>query len=169
LGSPLCQSTMTFDRNPRYLVVEVEGTSEEHRNVEDLEVLNVGDDNLSRDRKTTRGQGPKPHQTESFPKSNHSTVSTYSAEYSTNTTRPYSSGAAKKLSWEEMQKRREKGLCFGFNEKFTPRHCCHTPQEFSIKVSTPKEMCEEFEDGNTEIVEGKRRTGEVEPLINFHT
>jgi hypothetical protein len=42
LGAPLCQSTRTFDRNPRYLVVEVDGTSEEHGNVEDLEVLNVG-------------------------------------------------------------------------------------------------------------------------------
>jgi len=104
---------------------------------EAIEVARMGDDNLSRDRKTARGERPKPQPTESFPKSNHSTVSTYSAEYSTNTTRPYSSGAAKKLSWEEMQKRREKGLCFGCNEKFTPGHRCHTPQAFSIEISAP--------------------------------
>jgi len=97
-----------------------------------IELARMRDDNLSRDLKTTRGEGPKPQQTESFPKHNHSTMSTYLARYSTNTTRPYSSGAAKKLSWEETQKRREKNLCFSCNEKFTPGHRCQTPQAFSI-------------------------------------
>jgi hypothetical protein len=134
-----------------------------------IKLARMRDDNLSKDRKTARGEGLKPQHTESFPKSNHSTVSTYSAWYSTNTTRPYSFGAAKKLSWDEMQKRREKGLCFGCNKKFTPRHRCITPQAFSIKVSATEERFEEFEDGDTEIVEGKRGIKEVEPLINFHT
>jgi hypothetical protein len=36
-------------------------------------------------------------------------------------------------------------------------------------VLATDERFEEFEDGNIEIVEGKRGTEEVEPLINFHT
>jgi len=96
-------------------------------------------------------------------------VSKNSVGYSTHTTRPYSSGAAKKLSWEEMQKRREKGLCFGCNEKFTSGHRCQTPQALSIEVSATEERFEEFENGDTKIVGGKRGTEEVEPLINFST
>jgi hypothetical protein len=46
-----------------------------------IELARMRDDNLSRDPKTARGEGPKPQQTESFPKHNHSTMSTYSAEY----------------------------------------------------------------------------------------
>jgi hypothetical protein len=119
------------------------------------ELARMRDDNLSRDRKIASGEGP--------------IVSTNSAEYSTHTTGPYSSGAAKKLSWEEMHKRREKGLCFGCNKKFTPGHRCQTPQALSIEVSATEERFEEFENGDTKIVGGKYGTEEVEPLINFHT
>lgn len=38
----------------------------------------------------------------------------------------------KKLSWEEMQCRREKGLCFSYNEWYTPGHRCTIPQLFII-------------------------------------
>jgi hypothetical protein len=55
-----------------------------------IELARMRDDNLSRDRKIASGEGP--------------TVSTNLVGYSTHTIRPYSSGAAKKLSWEEMQK-----------------------------------------------------------------
>jgi hypothetical protein len=120
-----------------------------------IELACMRDDNLSRDRKIASGEGP--------------TMSTNSAGYSTHTTRPYSSGAAKKLSWEEMQKRREKGLCFGCNEKFTSGYRCQTPQALSIEVSATEERFEEFENGDTKIVGGKRGTEEVEPLINFST
>ena len=34
----------------------------------------------------------------------------------------------KRLSWEEMQKRRTQGLCFNCDEKFTPEHKCKGPQ-----------------------------------------
>jgi hypothetical protein len=67
-----------------------------------------------------------------------------------------------------MQKRREKGLCFRCNEKFTPRHPCQTPQALSIEVSTTEERFEELENGDTKIVDGKHGTEEFEPLINFH-
>jgi len=120
-----------------------------------IELPRMRDDNLSRDRKTASNEGP--------------TMSTYLTGYSTNTTRPYSSGAAKKLLWEEMQKRREKGMCFRCNEKFTPGHRCQTPQALSIEVSAMEERFEEFEIGDTKIVDGKYGTEEVEPLINFHT
>jgi hypothetical protein len=82
-------------------------------------------------------------------------VSTYSAGYSTNTTRPYSSGAAKKLSWEEMQKGREKCLCFDCNEKFTPGHHCQTSQALSIEVSVKHERFEEFENGDAKITSSR--------------
>uniref|UniRef100_A0A6N2LI86 Alcohol dehydrogenase-like N-terminal domain-containing protein n=1 Tax=Salix viminalis TaxID=40686 RepID=A0A6N2LI86_SALVM len=34
----------------------------------------------------------------------------------------------KRLSWEEMQKKRAQGLCFNCEEKFTPGHRCKGPQ-----------------------------------------
>ena len=39
-----------------------------------------------------------------------------------------SSSTMKRLSWEEMQKRRTQGLCFNCDEKFTPGHKCKGPQ-----------------------------------------
>lgn len=38
----------------------------------------------------------------------------------------------KRLSWEEIQKRREKGLCFNCDEKFVPRHKCMVTQAFLL-------------------------------------
>ena len=38
------------------------------------------------------------------------------------------SPSMKKLSWDEMQKRRIQGLCFNCDEKFTPGHRCKGPQ-----------------------------------------
>ena len=38
------------------------------------------------------------------------------------------SPAMKRLSWEEMQKRRTQALCFNCEEKFTPGHKCKHPQ-----------------------------------------
>jgi hypothetical protein len=39
----------------------------------------------------------------------------------------------KKLSWDEMQQRREKGLCFNCNEWYTLGHRCTVPQLFIIE------------------------------------
>jgi hypothetical protein len=40
----------------------------------------------------------------------------------------------KKLSWEAMQKRREKGLCFNCDERFTPGHRCEVKHLFIIEA-----------------------------------
>jgi hypothetical protein len=94
------------------------------------------------------------------------TTSSQSATTSTvPTTRTYSSGAAKKLSWEEMQKRREKGLCFGCNEKFTPGHRCQKPQAFFIEAYTIED--DELLDF-TEVPEENKYVEEEEPLISLH-
>ncbi|KAL6342714.1 hypothetical protein AAG906_013120 [Vitis piasezkii] len=53
--------------------------------------------------------------------------------------------AIKKLSWDEMQKRRAQGLCFNCNERFTPGHKCQAPQLMLLEGciqedETPEEM-----------------------------
>ena len=40
----------------------------------------------------------------------------------------------KKLSWDEMQKMREKGLCFNCNERYTSGHRCTVPRLFIIET-----------------------------------
>lgn len=44
----------------------------------------------------------------------------------------------KKLSWEAKQKRREKGLCFNCDERFTPGHRCEVKHLFIIEAE-PRE------------------------------
>lgn len=39
----------------------------------------------------------------------------------------------KRLPWDELQKRREKGLCFNCDEKFVPGHKCKVKQTFLIE------------------------------------
>ncbi|KAL9444043.1 hypothetical protein AB3S75_017259 [Citrus x aurantiifolia] len=41
--------------------------------------------------------------------------------------KPTGGGLVKRLTWEEMQHRKEKGLCFNCNERFTPGHKCNRP------------------------------------------
>lgn len=40
----------------------------------------------------------------------------------------------KKISWEEMQKRREKGLCFNCNDRFTSGYRCQVNHMFVIEA-----------------------------------
>ncbi|KAH9770474.1 hypothetical protein KPL71_012393 [Citrus sinensis] len=47
--------------------------------------------------------------------------------------KPTGGAPVKRLTWEEMQHRREKGLCFNYNERFTPGHKCNRPQLFVIE------------------------------------
>lgn len=49
-----------------------------------------------------------------------------------NAPRKFPSGV-RRLPWDEMQKRREQGLCFNCDEKFTPGHRCKTKQAFLIE------------------------------------
>ncbi|RWR80054.1 hypothetical protein CKAN_00866600 [Cinnamomum micranthum f. kanehirae] len=83
------------------------------------------------------------------------------------TTRPPPNAPPKWLSWVEMQKRREKGLWFGCNEKFVPDHRCQTPQVFLIEV-LPQGL------GDTDVFDEEDLGGagdghsEESPLISLH-
>lgn len=50
----------------------------------------------------------------------------------------------KRISWEEMQRMREKGLCFNCNDRFTPGHKCKTPQLFLIEGGEDEEKEGDF-------------------------
>jgi len=41
--------------------------------------------------------------------------------------------APKRLGWEEMQKQRAQGLCFSYNERYTPGHKCQRPRLLLIE------------------------------------
>lgn len=57
----------------------------------------------------------------------------------------------KKIPWDEMQKRREKGLCFNCDEKFIPGHKCKTRQSFLIDAGdSEEEDATDKEDGQNE-------------------
>ncbi|CAA0811081.1 Unknown protein, partial [Striga hermonthica] len=77
---------------------------------------------------------------------------------STNSTQPPGS-EVKHLTPEEIKRRREKGLCFKCDEKFTPGH--HCKQAFVIHVIDPNEEEPEIEKDWEQEVEigGSRRGG----------
>ena len=50
--------------------------------------------------------------------------------------------STKNISWEEMQRRREKGLYFNSNEKFILVNHCATSQAFVIEVFPHREFLE---------------------------
>ncbi|KAH9768883.1 hypothetical protein KPL71_011779 [Citrus sinensis] len=49
----------------------------------------------------------------------------------------------KKLSWEEMQRRRAQGLCFNCNDKFTAGHKCTKPQLLILEAEDEENIYEE--------------------------
>ncbi|KAF2291273.1 hypothetical protein GH714_022111 [Hevea brasiliensis] len=55
----------------------------------------------------------------------------------------------KRLSWEEMQNRRAKGLCFNCDEKFVPGHRCTKPQ--LLLLDGGFDIDDDDEDGEPEI------------------
>lgn len=55
----------------------------------------------------------------------------------------------KKLSWEELKKKRSLGLCFSCDEKYTPGHRCKQPQ-LLIMEGEPAEEGEQEEEGEEE-------------------
>jgi hypothetical protein len=57
----------------------------------------------------------------------------------------------KKISWDEMQKRCAKGLCFNCNDKFVLGHECNAVQAFLIEKDEP--TLTEFEDKRKEEIE----------------
>lgn len=48
----------------------------------------------------------------------------------------------KRLSWEEMQRKRAQGLCFHCNERFTAGHKCQKPQLLLLEGHTGNRLCE---------------------------
>lgn len=56
-------------------------------------------------------------------------------EYTTPTTSRAAS-SMKRLSWDEMQKRRAQGLCFNCDEKFTPGHKCRGPHILLLEANS---------------------------------
>ncbi|XP_011027642.1 PREDICTED: transposon Ty3-G Gag-Pol polyprotein [Populus euphratica] len=68
----------------------------------------------------------------------------------------------RRITNQEARERREKGLCFYYNEKFIPGHRCQRPQLFMIEDSTPEEM-DTSDDCTVDIA-----TVESFPEISFH-
>ncbi|KAF3952555.1 hypothetical protein CMV_021899, partial [Castanea mollissima] len=79
------------------------------------------------------------------------------------------SGGTRKISWEEMQKQREKGLCFSCNEKCTPGHRCAASQALLTEVCPQQEFVEESFDKLEEgVVKDHEDCKEEAPLISLH-
>ncbi|XP_043817377.1 uncharacterized protein LOC110625649 [Manihot esculenta] len=76
-------------------------------------------------------------------------IRTFTPPSSLSPTKEKTATPVKRLSWEEMQKRRAAGLCFNCDAKFTPGHRCAKPQLLLL-------------DGGTED------EGEDEPEISLH-
>jgi hypothetical protein len=68
--------------------------------------------------------------------------------------------AVKKISWEEMQKRRENGLCFNCNKRYIPGHRCAVPHVFIIEADPEEEV-------EAEVVAAET-AGEQDPQISLH-
>jgi hypothetical protein len=131
-----------------------------------IELARMRDDNLSKERRPTCNEGTKLQQPKAIQKLYYTGNSAHTS--STPAARTYSSRAAKKLSWEEMQKRREKGLCFSCNEKFTPGHHCQTPQAFFIEAFTTEEEADDFEELVIATRDERKGEAEIKPLISLH-
>jgi len=78
------------------------------------------------------------------------------------TTKPTPRTRFKRLTWAEMQARREKGLCFNCDEKFALGHKCKLQQAFLIEV------VEESEDGCELISDDKEEERVAIPEISLH-
>lgn len=57
----------------------------------------------------------------------------------------------KKLTWEEMEEHRKKGLCYNYDEKFFFGHCCTQQKLHLLDANAPSE--EEYESATEEATE----------------
>lgn len=73
----------------------------------------------------------------------------------------------KRLSWDEMQKRRTQGLCFNCNEKFTPGHKCQGPQLLLLECPSSNQT-KEYEMEDEELQRAETPEDQVEPEISLH-
>ncbi|CAA0833223.1 Unknown protein, partial [Striga hermonthica] len=92
-----------------------------------------------------------------------SNVKRMGANTSTSNGKDLSSGV-KHLSWEEMQRWREKRLCFNCDEKFTPGHWCKERQPFFIECIESEEY-EVVRDELKSLIDPH----EEDPEISVHT
>lgn len=81
----------------------------------------------------------------------------------------------RRLSWEEMQRRRVQGLCFNCNERFTVGHRCQKPQLLLLEgyVGAGNMVYEDVTDQQTVEFDQGGDTGEVqepelEPEVTLH-
>lgn len=65
--------------------------------------------------------------------------------------KPNLTSPIKRLTWEEMRKRRAQGLCFNCNDKFTVGHKCRSPQILLLEGSDINIKFEEVLDDETEV------------------
>lgn len=70
-----------------------------------------------------------------------------------------SAGNPKRLSWDELKRKRSLGLCFSCDERYTPDHCCQKSQLLLI---------EGLEDEDDEGDEDDQTPGTEEPEITLH-
>ncbi|RVW93094.1 Retrovirus-related Pol polyprotein from transposon 17.6 [Vitis vinifera] len=70
----------------------------------------------------------------------------------------------KRLTWEEMQKRRAQGLCFNCDDKFTVGHKCRGPQLLLLEGNSSPNK----EDDIDEEIEEPAINEQTEPEIFFH-
>ncbi|KAL6320971.1 hypothetical protein AAG906_010780 [Vitis piasezkii] len=70
----------------------------------------------------------------------------------------------KRLTWEEMQKRRAQGLCFNCDDKFTAGHKCRGPQLLLLEGNSIPNK----EDDIDEEIEETAINEQTEPEISFH-
>ena len=84
-------------------------------------------------------------------------------------TRQYPSTPVKRLTWEEMQRKRAQGLCFNCNDKFTAGHKCQYAQLLLLEGCEPisEIQCEEImEEPTAEVTTGEQT--KPEPEISLH-
>lgn len=87
------------------------------------------------------------------------------------TNQPAVATTIKRMSWEEMQKRRAQGLCFNCNEKFTPGHKCQVSQLLlleSFKLNEEKFLVEHQNDGKAECTAIENLEEIMELEITLH-
>ncbi|KAL5565238.1 hypothetical protein UlMin_028402 [Ulmus minor] len=73
----------------------------------------------------------------------------------------------KRLSWDEMQKRRAQGLCFNCNDKFTPGHKCQGSQLLLLECQTSNQTTEyAVEDEELQMTD--TLDDQHDPEISFH-
>lgn len=70
----------------------------------------------------------------------------------------------KRLSQEEINERRNKGLCFGCNEPYFRYHRCHRRQLYSMVVEYEEVEGDEGDEVNHYVEEEKDRTLRVHAI-----